>query len=48
LRVREPARQLERVEKRATYERKMLELVCKMSNVLSRPEREQRAWSIIA
>jgi TetR/AcrR family transcriptional regulator, transcriptional repressor for nem operon len=35
---------------RATYERKMLELVRKMSNVLSgpEPEREKRAWNIIA
>lgn len=35
---------------RATYQRKMLELIRKMSNVVSgpEPEREQRAWSIIA
>ncbi|MGC2774776.1 MAG: TetR/AcrR family transcriptional regulator [Bradyrhizobium sp.] len=35
---------------RATYERKMQELVRKMANVLSGegPERERRAWSIIA
>jgi AcrR family transcriptional regulator len=35
---------------RATYERKMLGLVRKMSNVLDGPEseREQRAWGIIA
>ena len=35
---------------RATYQRKMLELVRKMSNVLdgTAPERETRAWSIIA
>ena len=35
---------------RAAYERKMLELVRKMSNVLdgAGPDREQRAWSIIA
>jgi hypothetical protein len=35
---------------RATYERKMLELVRKMSNVVSgpEPEREKRAWNIIA
>ena len=35
---------------RATYERKMLELVRKMSRVLSgrEAEREKRAWSIIA
>jgi TetR/AcrR family transcriptional repressor of nem operon len=35
---------------RATYQRKMLELVRKMSNVLdgAAPERETRAWSIIA
>jgi TetR/AcrR family transcriptional repressor of nem operon len=35
---------------RAAYKRKMLELVRKMSNVLdgARPDREKRAWSIIA
>jgi AcrR family transcriptional regulator len=35
---------------RATYQRKMLELVRKMSNVLDgkEPDREKRAWSIIA
>jgi len=35
---------------RVTYERKMLELVRKMSNVFDGPEseREQRAWSIVA
>src|SRR5690242_10536472 len=35
---------------RAAYERKMLELVRKISNVFDGPdsEREQRAWSIIA
>jgi TetR/AcrR family transcriptional repressor of nem operon len=35
---------------RATYQRKMLELVHKMSNVLdaAAPESETRAWSIIA
>ncbi|CCE07513.1 putative Transcriptional regulator, TetR family [Bradyrhizobium sp. STM 3843] len=35
---------------RAAYERKMLELVRKMANVLDGdgPERERRAWSIIA
>ena len=35
---------------RATYKRKMLELVCKMSNILdgAAPDREKRAWSVIA
>jgi AcrR family transcriptional regulator len=35
---------------RATYQRKMLALVHNMSNVLdgARPDRERRAWSIIA
>ena len=35
---------------RATYKRKMLALVRKISNVLhgAGPERERRAWSIIA
>jgi TetR/AcrR family transcriptional repressor of nem operon len=33
---------------RAAYERRMLALVHKMSNVLDGPDREQRAWSIIA
>jgi TetR/AcrR family transcriptional regulator, transcriptional repressor for nem operon len=36
--------------RRAAYERKMLELVRKMSNVLdgAGPDREKRAWSVIA
>jgi len=35
---------------RAAYERKMLELVRKMSNILdgTGPDREKRAWSVIA
>jgi TetR/AcrR family transcriptional repressor of nem operon len=37
-------------EIRATYQRKMLELVRKISNVLegAAPDREKRAWSIVA
>jgi TetR/AcrR family transcriptional regulator, transcriptional repressor for nem operon len=35
---------------RAAYKRKMLELVRKMSNILdgAGPDRERRAWSIVA